>query len=46
MGILLLEKEQVDDVLSALICAEDDGQRLRLSPEGVFVADRELCEFL
>ena len=25
---------------------EDDGQRLRLSPEGVFVADRVLCEFL
>ncbi len=25
---------------------EDDGQRLRLSREGVFVADRVLCEFL
>jgi oxygen-independent coproporphyrinogen III oxidase len=27
-------------------CLEDDGQRLRLSQEGIFLADMVLCEFL
>jgi oxygen-independent coproporphyrinogen-3 oxidase len=27
-------------------CLEDDGQRVRLSPEGVFVADSVLCELV
>jgi oxygen-independent coproporphyrinogen-3 oxidase len=27
-------------------CLEDDGRRVRLTPEGVFVADRVFCELL